>query len=167
MKKRVLTNKQIVAMWNGLNQIAQLEQSVGFGYVVARNMAKLRPIIETLEKSIAPIPEYVDAHRKLLLEWSEKREDGSPVVINGQHSIPDMAGFNEAIAKLKHQTSQDRHEEDVEKLMMSKEEIDVLTVPFSLLPENIKPGLLEVVLPMIDDPPTGAVVELAEAASAK
>jgi hypothetical protein len=149
-----LKKREIQAFWNGLQSMSQGEQHRRFAYGVARNIAKLRSVIETLVEATKPIEEYDERRIALAREMARKDEKGEPIQLPGNQGIviSDPALFNEKIKVLKEETGQDKRDKEVEELMESTEEIDVYMVDFDLIPEKIRSDLLEAIMPMIREP---------------
>jgi hypothetical protein len=86
---------------------------------------------------------------------AKKDGNGEPMLMADQKSflVPDMAAFDRQLEELKKEVGQDKREEEIEKLLDMKEELDVYMVTFATLPEKMRPDILEAILPMVEGAP--------------
>lgn len=150
-----MTNEKIEALWQGVNALAQKDVGVKLAFALAKNRSKLRTFMKALDESRRPAEGFEDGIRDLQRDMATKRDDGSPVGMpNGQLVIADQVKFLERVEELKAATGQDKREEEVAALMKDESEIDLHLVAADTLPAEIRPDVLETLLPMIDGGPS-------------
>lgn len=156
-----LKNQEILDLHTALQSVSHL-QGAKFAYAVARNIAKVKTEVHSLSKAYEasePFLEY-DKQRAELCKKHAVIKDGEPEVymVNGQsnYRIKDEKAFNEDFEKLKadHREVIEAREEqmkDFQSLLAEETEIDLYTIPHSLVPENITVGELTSIMAMITE----------------
>lgn len=153
--QKTMKNREIMMFWQGLITMSgQGDQHRRFAYAIARNIGKLESIVRALEESMKPLDEFEKKRRELAQAFSKKDEQGNPVSLPNNQGvvIADMLGFNASLEEVRKSTGQDKRDEEVEEMMLAEEEVDVYTVPYSMIPEQIRPDLLKKLMPMFEDP---------------
>jgi len=142
-------------MWNGLQDISQRgDYHRRFAYAIARNVGKLRPVIETLVEATKQVEEFEKVFAALSREMAKKDSKGEPIRVPGNQGflLDDPTSFHERVKVLKVETGQDKRDKEIEELMVETEEIDIYMVSFDLIPEKINPTILDAIMAMITEP---------------
>lgn len=152
-----LSNRDIIGLYNTLEGLNY--RGVKFAYTIARNINSLKPIVESIDKSLA-IPkefaEYDKARLELAKKYADKDEAGKPLVKENQFIITDKVAFEAEIDAL-----QEKHKEVIEarakqldeyKVLQDEElEVEVFTIPHVLLPNDISTKELTAIFSIIEE----------------
>lgn len=150
-----MKKKEIMAFWQGLTEISkQGDHPRQFAYAIARNMGKLRDIVAALEDACKPIDVFEKQRVALAEAMSKKDADGNPVSLPNNQGvvIANMLAFNKALEDLRETTGQAERDKEIEEMMSTEERVDVYMVPYKLVPEMVRPDILEALMPMIEEP---------------
>ena len=149
MKRRTILN-----LWKALAQLEGLKHDVRFSYFIAKNKVAIKPEMEALDEAQKPTEIYLEFEAKRVEAaqlYSDKDENGSPKVHNGQFVIFEKrAEFEKEIKKLKTKfktaiSGRDKQLADYETMLKDDVETVGLTkIRFSQLPKSIEPAFLEV-----------------------
>lgn len=103
MNKQVMTKKDAVELYINLKKLGNLK-GVKFAYGISRNVALLKPEIESLDKAQAPTEEYqkFDSLRlEIVKRFAKKDEKGEPIVKDNNYEMENQATFDSAFDALK------------------------------------------------------------------
>lgn len=162
-----LTKKQILELNEALASVGNLS-GVKFAYAVARNLDKLKPEVDALNKAIAVSEEYAvydKARLELVKQYAVKNPDGSyktvPLNNSMQYIIKDEEAFQKALDELRknHPAFAEREqlEKDYEILLKEEADVDLYIIPLSYIPEGIITAQMNGILPIIADEVSPAV----------
>ena len=161
MKPTKFTKQQIFDLYNGLNAVGHLG-GAKFAYAVARNISKLQPEIDALNKAYAASEDFVayDKERAQLAESHATKVDGKPqkTVENGiaKYVIEDQEKFDKDLKVLqeKHKEAIDKRQkqlDDFQEILKEETEIELYAIPPEYIPENIKAQEMAGILLIIDE----------------
>lgn len=179
MIKRVLKRKQLAPFANALDLCSKVQRKEGedkeqvnrFKYRCARNMAKAVSLYnettEKQDKAFSPDEEilaYWDARHSILEKYARKDKDGNPIVernANGEEFVLDRRSKPKADKELealqkKMKRAVKRLQAGVEshKAILEEEvELEIMTWPFSDLPDGISGGWYPEIAPMLTEVP--------------
>jgi len=155
-------NKQdILDLYNGLQAVSNLP-GAKWAYAVARNITKLRPEIEALQKAFTAGKEFLDYNKKRM-DLAKKyavKVDGKPKTIKvgstEEYLIDDEAKFNRELDKLKKKYKkaiEERQKEvdDFNEILKEEIEIDLYMINSDYIPEGITPAQVSAIMPVIDE----------------
>jgi hypothetical protein len=163
------TRQQLMDFQKGLNNVGNL-QGAKFAYAVARNLAKIKTEIESIQKAFEAPEAYIEydkARAELAKTNAVKDEKGNPriEIEMGQQKyvIADQAKFDKELEELraKHQPAveaRDRQVKEFEELLKGEVEIDLYTINPVLLPDTISGAQTDGIMPMIEEPGEKKVV---------
>lgn len=100
-----MKHRELVALYRGLDRLGSLT-GVKFAYAVSRNLSLLKPVMESIDKSIEPsaeFSEYDKARIKLAEEHAKKDEKGKPIIEEGNYIMENDEAWQTAFEALKAQ----------------------------------------------------------------
>lgn len=120
-------------------------KGVKFSYAIARNIAILKPIIESLKKAQEPSVEFqkYDLERVVIAEkYAKKDENGKPVIIGESYIFEDKKIFDKEVETLqkKHKKAIDERTkqiEDFNKLLEEESTVALNLINIKDVPEEI------------------------------
>lgn len=157
-----IKNKELLNLDGALKSVGNLE-GVRFAYAVSRNIARLKPEIESLHSSIKPSEEFNNfdkARVELAEKHADKDEAGKPVIIKGkngeEYEIKDKKKFEKELEALKKEhkvaiDGRDKQIEDFNKMLEDEIEFDAYTIKIEDVPKNITPQQMTGILGIIED----------------
>ncbi len=157
-----MTRQEILVLFRGLNSLGNLT-GVNFSYAVMRNMNRLKPEIEALEKSLEPTEEYkkYDEERvELCKEQARKDEDGKPITVrdvNGQEKYDvDEITFAPLLEALKEKykdvvEARIAQEKEYNELLKTETDVDLFKVKIENVPEAISTVQMYAISPIIEE----------------
>ncbi len=156
-----LTKQQVLDLNTGLEDVSHLP-GAKWAYVIARNIALLKPEMEALQKAYAADSEYIeyDNERVKVVELHAVKENGKPQkeTKNGveQYVIDNEEKFDKAISQLQKKyeaaiSSRKKQVQEFEEILKEETEINLFLVDPVNLPEAITPAQLSVILPIIKE----------------
>lgn len=155
--KITLTNQEVIVLHN---QLSILNHSgVKFSYAIARNVAILKPLVQSLKDSVAPSEDFAefDGERiKLAIEHSKKDEKGKPVIENGNYVVEDSFHKSLEPLKKKYKEAIEGHQKKLEEynaLLNETVEIELYGIKYEWLPESITSKEMSAILPLVEDAP--------------
>lgn len=157
-----LTKQQVIELQSALNSVGNLS-GVKFAYAVARNKAKIQGEIEAITAAQKASPEFAEFEEKrieLAKKYAKKNDKGEFELIDGPEgksfSVEDKDGFNKEFESLKAEyketlDAREKQKVDFENLLKEEIELDLYTIPFSSVPEDIKADQMSGLLPIIEE----------------
>ena len=156
-----ITREKLVGMWGLINRIAMEKTSVKFHYILAKNKRLIKPEIESLQEAQQPPEDYMkyDKIRQDLCKvMAEKDDQGNPKVVNNEYVMIEETKeeFDKKIEELKieHKETIDKMDEQkaqFEILIKEDIDIDLVHIPFSVLPESIIGNDVDMLFDIIDE----------------
>ena len=159
-----IKNNKVFSLYNALANINSAD--VHFRYAIMRNIAKLKPEVEALQKVVAPSEDYqkYDSERvELAKSHADLDEKKQPILKslmhNGQlfqeYQIKDRAKFDKELKALQkeHQKAVDSREKqikDFNKLLEEETEFTPYLIKFESIPTEISPGQIAGFLEIIE-----------------
>jgi len=159
-----IKNNKVFSLYNTLANINSTD--VPFRYAIMRNIAKLKPEVEALQKVAAPSEDYqkYDSERvELAKSHADLGENKQPILksfmSNGQilqeYQIKDRTKFDKELKILqkKHQKAVDGREKQLKGLnKLLEEEIEFIPylIKFETIPTEISPGQIAGFLEIVE-----------------
>lgn len=144
-----MKRSESVALYKALNGLGELK-GVNFSYAVVRNINRLKPEMEALDKVLEGTKEYneyLTKKQELLEEHSEKDEKGNAIKNElapnvFKYKLSDEAAFAVLLDELneKYKEALDarvKQEEEYKELLDSEISIDLFKVKLEHIPEEI------------------------------
>lgn len=139
-----MKNIDVIKLNNALGVVGKLI-GVKFAYAVNRNINVLKPIMESIQKAVAPKEEY-EAYEKGRISLAEKMatkgKDKKPLIENNQYVLDDTEAFDKELKKLQtiHKKAIDdrkQQEKEAEKLAEEEVKVELFKVKMSDIPPMI------------------------------
>ena len=142
-----LSKQEILNLHGGLNAVESLG-GAKFSYCIAKNLSKIKPEIEALQKAYLAKKEFVDydKERQSLAQSHAVKVDGKPqtIIENGaeKYAIEDQNKFDAELKVLqeKHKTVIDERQkqlDDFTDILKEEVEIELSTLSPEYLPKDI------------------------------
>ena len=152
-----MTKQKALDIYNTLNTLGELK-GTRFAYGVSKNVNKLQPEINALQKSFAASEEFLayDKERvELAKEYSHKIK-GEPVIIEGRYDIEDQDKFDKELEKLqkKHKKAVEEREKqfkEFQEILKEEVEIDLYKIKISDVPQEITARQMNGILEIIEE----------------
>jgi len=147
-----MKKQEVLNLFNGLQAVSNLP-GAKWSYAVARNITKLRPEVEALQKAFTPSEEFnvYDQKRIELAQKYSVKEKGVPktvkVGMSEEYLIADKDKFNKELFKLQEtykKTLDERKKQvdDFNEILEEKIEVELYMVDSEYIPEAITPAQL-------------------------
>jgi len=154
-----MKKQDVLQLFNGLQAVSNLP-GAKWSYAVAKNMVKLRPEVEALQKALTPDQEFIeyDKKRQELAEKYAVKKDGMPKKVKvgniEEYLIADKDKFNKELFKLQetYKKALDERKKQVDdfiEILEEKIEVELHMVDSEYIPEGITPAQLSKVMPII------------------
>jgi hypothetical protein len=159
MKKQELLN-----LFNGLQDVSNLP-GAKWAYAVARNVTKLKPEVEALQKAYQADEKFLEYENKRL-KLAQKhavKKDGKPQTIDiaghKEYLVTDESKFNIEFEKLKKEykealDTRKKQVEDFNEILTEEVEVDLYLINHDYIPEGITPAQLTAIMPIVDEKET-------------
>jgi len=131
-----------------------------FAWALMRTKKKLKALVDSMNELRQPseeIQEYEKKRIALCEEYSEKDEDGKPVIENQNYKILEgkREALDEEIKKLRDENkeafdAQEAKMKELDELMEEEADVEVYKVKEQYLPDTISVGDLQILEPMIE-----------------
>lgn len=152
-----MEKRSLYESFQSLEAVKELK-GVKFAYAVLKNMKMISEEIKLFEEVIKPSPEYerYEFSRIALCEsHSEKKEDGTPVIVGDKYKIVDELSFNAELEVLKNDygvfiTERLKQIDEYNKMLNEIINIDFVKINFGDIPENVSAKELESIEFMIN-----------------
>jgi len=152
-----MKNKDLLSLYETLKQLDLI--GVRFNYAVARNIAKLKPEIESLFKAQEKTKEFSDFDLKrveIAKKYSKKDEKGDPVIVDNKYDIDDQEGLQKEFDTLKSENTKviEEREKQLEvfnELLEQENDIELYTISSSEIPQEISTKQLSGILSIVKD----------------
>lgn len=153
-----MTKQEVLALFNGLNKVGSLV-GVKFAYGVSKNLSKLKPEVEALEKSLEAPETYKsfdDARLELAKSHAVRDEDGNPTVKNSNFVLLNESKFEAELEELKkeHKDAVDAREiqlKEYEELLKTDVSLDLHKIKLDDVPAEITTAEMFGILPIIEE----------------
>ena len=148
-----------IVLFQALNKLGNLA-GVKFAYAVNRNLALLKPELESLEKASAPSEEYMKFEKEIRIpmveKFAKKDDKGKPIQKDNQYEIEDQKGLVKAFAKVKEENKEvfeAREKQVLEYNELLKTDSDVVLFKISKdeLPSNISVAQLNGIMAIVSE----------------
>lgn len=160
-KKITLTNKEVLDLFNGLQEVSNLP-GTRWSYVIAKNITLLTPEIQALQKAYSAHDEFLNYEKKreeLAKKHAVKREGKYETVIVGgveEYVIKDRKAFDKEYEHLKEQhideiVKRTDQLKDFEGLLEQTVELSLVTLHPDHIPQEITPSQLKTIMLIIDE----------------
>jgi hypothetical protein len=153
-----MKNKDLVQLSQTLNQVSGIKGKE-FAYAVFKNKNLIEQeikIFEQLRKDPHPdFQNYENERMIVCINYSQKDDNGNPVIENNQYKIEDWVGFQEDMKELADKykdviEDMENTRKEYEDFMEKESSIELITVKFENLPNDIDAITLERLKFMID-----------------
>lgn len=150
-----VTKRELIKIWNTLEGLNGSDYGRKFSYGIVRNKKLFRDEIEALQEAQTPTPEYqkYDVERiALCAKYADKDEAGQPLRNKGQFVFTNTEAIqqlNEEMKKLVETHAPaladfEKKDKEFEDVLNEEVEFDVYQMDLDVFPEEIDPGILEV-----------------------
>lgn len=139
-----MTKNELVSLYQNLNRVGNLK-GVKFAYAISRNIAIIKPEIESLEKSSAQTEDY-EAFEKLRIALVEKHakkdKDGKPIIKENEYEVEDKEKMDIEFEALKteHQkvwSARETQVKEYNELLKTESEVKLHKVALVDVPADI------------------------------
>jgi len=146
-----MKNKDLVQLSQTLNQVSGIKGKE-FAYAVFKNKNLIEQeikIFEQLRKDPHPdFQNYENERMIVCINYSQKDDNGNPVIENNQYKIEDWSGFQEDMKELSDKykdviEDMENTRKEYEDFMEKESSIELITVKFENLPNDIDAITLE------------------------
>jgi len=156
-----MKKQDVLQLFNGLQAVSNLP-GAKWSYAVARNITKLKPEVEALQKAYSADKDFVEFENKRI-ELAQKhavKEKGNPKKIkignNEEYIIADKDKFNKELTPIqkKYKKAIDERKkqiDDFNDILKEEIEIDLYMVSSEYIPEGITPAQLSNIMPIIEE----------------
>lgn len=157
-----IQREKLVAMFGLINRLLNQKTSVRFHYLLLKNKKLLQPEIEAIQEAQQIDPpaghnEFNDKRIELCKEYCVKDENGEAVIKQGNYAIiPERKEeFEGKMADLKEEykgliEELDKRQEDFVNLLKEHVEVNLTTIPLSVMPEELVGNEVEALFDLID-----------------
>jgi len=157
-----LTKQQVLDLYNGLQAVSNLP-GAKWAYAVDRNINKLQPEINSLQRAYAiNDEEYKEFNnkREQLAKKHAKKEDGKPktITLNNkrEYILEDEEAFQKEFKKLKKEYKEavKRREEQMDEfndILKDEIELNLYMIDPDYMPEKITPTQVSNIMLVIDE----------------
>jgi vacuolar-type H+-ATPase subunit I/STV1 len=152
-----LTNRDVIGLYNTLDGLNY--RGVKFAYTIARNLNSMKPIMNAMDRALKVAPEFTE-YDKARVELAKTHADkdaktGKPVVDGNNFVIKDMEKFEAELKVLQEKykeviDARQKQLDDYAVLQDEEVEIEVLSIPQSLLPAEITTKEMAVIFPIVE-----------------
>lgn len=155
-----MTKQDALNMAHALNALQKERLPVRCAYAVAKNLARLRETVESVQAAAAPsqgFQDYEKARVALVRQYADLDDKGEPIAdAQGHARIRDMPAFLDALAVLRgcHQeaiTEQDARAAEVEDLLREECAVELHRVALDQFPAEIQADTMRWLLPMVSE----------------
>jgi hypothetical protein len=138
-----MKNQEILSLYENLHQLNL--KGVKFSYAVAKNIALLKPEVESLQKAIEQSEDFKKFEQErveLAKKHAKKNENGEPIEEKGQYIIEDKEAFKKDFTDLKEKNKEvvEAREEQIKEfneLLEKENEIKFHKISIKDVPEDI------------------------------
>lgn len=156
-----INREKLLELWALFDKLSQDKYSVKFHYTLLKNKRLLDPEVESLRKANEPPEEYANYEKKRIKvcnDFCEKDNDGTPKIDGNNFVIPEevKTKFEEKLEELKveYKSTLDSIEEskkEFNELLKEDVEIDFVSIPMSIIPEELVGQEVEILFDLIDE----------------
>lgn len=162
----MLKKKDLIVLYNGLNSVGNLV-GVFFGYAVNRNLEKMRPEIEALQKAVTPSKEFTEYDVKrveIVKKYAKKDEKTGEFIIKDKgvagkesYDVGDNAEVVEkevGAFKEENKAVVEAHEKKMEEynaLLEQDSTVELYKVKLENVPKEITASQMAAVFPIVEE----------------
>jgi len=150
-----VTKRELIKIWNTLEGLTGTDYGRKFSYGIVRNKKILRDEVESLKEAQTPSKKYQEYEAEritICAELADKDENGSPLQKNNQFVFTNEENIKELNKRMKplleknKDVLEDFHKKELEfeDILAEEVELDVYLMDLDVFPEEIDPGILEV-----------------------
>jgi len=151
-----MTNQKVLNLYVALQQINV--KGAKFNYCIARNMGKIKPIIEAVKKAdehSEDYRKYDTARIELAKQHADKDDKGEPKESGGHFIIINQLNFDKELEKLreKHKKAiedREKQEKEIKELLEQEAEIEFHKLKESDIPEDLTTKQLTSIIDIIE-----------------
>lgn len=151
-----MTKQELIVLYRNLNNLGSLS-GPKIAYAIARNINKIKPEMEAIDKSIEASDEYKAFENKrleLVKEHCKKDENGELIIKDGNYDVEDSYAAVYEDLKKEHAdvlAAREKQIEEYNELLDTEVSIDLFKVKFDSLPEDITASQVHGILAIIED----------------
>lgn len=157
-----MLKSEVIALYQALHKLGNLV-GVKFAYAVSRNIATLKPEVESLEKALEASPEFLEVDKKrvaLAEEHAKKDEKGKPVKFKDgkieKFEMEDEEAFDKLFEefKIEHQAVFDAREKQIDEynaLLKTETDVKLHKVSLSDVPNSISVAQMHSISAIIEE----------------
>lgn len=139
-----ITKKQALDLFNALNSVGDL-RGLKFSYAVAKNMHKLKNLMEELQEEASPSDEYGEYVSKMMdIQKKFEGEDADKKKLDKEAEKLDVK-YKKVLDQRKKQ------EEKFTKILEEDVEIDLHTIHIDDIPGGISPNQMTGIMMIVDE----------------
>lgn len=139
-----MTKQEMFTLYKSLNQLGQLK-GVKFAYAVSRNLKKIQPEIDAMDKSFEPSEDFkkFDEERVELAKTHAKKDaNGEPETKNNQFIMEDQAVFEVEFTALREKYAEavkEREDQakEYDELLKTESSVELYKVKLENVPVDI------------------------------
>jgi hypothetical protein len=152
------TKSDALLLYQALNRLGNMS-GVKFAYGVSRNLALLKPEIESLQKAIEATPEFMKFDEKrveLAKKYAKKDDKGEPIITNNNYEMENQVVFDEEFSALKEEYKKEFEArqaqlEEYNEMLQSESDVVLYKIPVSYVPETINVSQMNSIAAIITD----------------
>lgn len=141
-----MKNSELFELFNTITAPDFKYKGAEFNYIIAKNVAKLKPELEALQKGLEATEEYKEYDTKrieILKKYAVKGENGEPVIENNAFKLSDKTTALKEIEELQKENKEildarTRQEQEYQELLNKESTIEIHKLKKSDLPEDME-----------------------------
>jgi len=153
-----MTNLELIQLFKGLNSCGNLK-GVKFSYAVIKNINKIKPEVEAIEKTLQFSEEFgkFDKERiELAKKYAKKDDKGEAEIKNDTYVMEDTTKFDEEFLALKETYKKEIEErekqiEEYQNLLKEEAKIELHKVNLENVPEDIETKQMNSIYAIIEE----------------
>ena len=156
-----INREKLIEMYGVFERLAKDKCSVKFHYTVLKNKRLIQPEIDSIREVNEPHPKYQEFEKKrmeLCHSFTEKDENGKSKIENNNFIIPQESReeFDKQMNDLKTEYQEmfdnmDEKQKEFENLLKEDVEIELITIPMSIIPKELTGQEVEVLFDIIEE----------------
>lgn len=154
-----MKNSELFELFNTITAPDFKYKGAEFNYIIAKNVAKLKPELEALQKGLEPTPEYREYDSKrieILKKYAVKGENGEPVIEDNSFKLADTTTALKEIKFLQEENQElldarKKQEEDYQELLNKEATIEIHKLKKSDLPEDMETPIMIKLFKLIEE----------------
>ncbi len=155
-----MTKRDVLRLYNGLGAVADLSGTTSWNYACAKTRRMIETEAQAIAAAIKPSKDFArftEKRLELCREHSLTSDNGKPLMDDGDNfQIADWKAFNKEIDKLKKKhtktiEAREKQAEKYEELLDEDADVQLHLVNLDDVHEEITPGQLEAIFPMVSE----------------